>query len=544
VDIRRIAIPCAFAVAALLPGIAQAQLYPNYTDLGSSSYYYSGAAYTQDRSARTGALGGGHVIGLIPDGLTDLYRNCAFAAADTGASVRLARRRTPVQLLPFGLISASFEMSNNYIESFDINEAGTAFPLGKGWSCALTAQWTALHVSDPRNDIWENYYRWGEVARSVQYECLIDDRQYFRLDLALARDTGDLRAGLRAGGSNAYYTDQFQGKRIRSEYIFDTELEEQVRTYENRSADLDRRIRRSAIRYVELGILGERSDLALRGSWESDFGEHTSRSSGSIEDSRSSGYLLTRYDFQSTTWSHRGEGDIYRLSLAGRHAFGSGVVVYAGGAVETGEYDSDWSSVRDEYHWNSGVESMLLARGYDGAGDFGRIGGFLRAGRSFEPHEKLEVFVSGSADLWRLTFEELGPTSRLLRTVENGTVTESGGPGIMEIDREALISSLALPVSAEIEPAPFMRLYFGLIAGIRWSVIELDAALPDPAVYEAEDYEGLRSGMRREDLEEIFEIELGFSFDFRERLFLDFNTAGDLTPDQLDYYTLDLRYVF
>ncbi len=536
----------AFAAAAslLIAAGAGAQQYTYYSNLGDYRTFNSAAAYAQDMSARTQALGAENVVGVIPDTLTDLYRNCAFAALGAGNSIRFGRRSSGYHAMHFAFINDDFGISNYYISPFEMNEAAAAFSAGGGWRCAVSSQWTAGHLNDPRVEAYQYGVGSVDFRRETTYRDQIGDDQYLRLDIALAGDAGGLKAGIRAGGSSRYVTDQEQYRNIAEDFSADIYVDEAVSIFERRRTELRRHIQRSSIRYVEMGLIGSNSDLALRGSWQSDFGDYRYDDSSVFEDYRPDGDELRQYEFQSEDWDYRGKGDTYRLSLTGRHVTEGNLVLYAGGAIETGDYETRWKRDEENYRWYMNVESGTSSQRYDGTGDFRRTEGFLRAGRAFEPHERLTLYISGSAAVSLISSEEMGPMLERIRSSAGGISSSADRPGVMEIDMETIISSLVLPVSAEIRPASFLRIYCSLIAGFRYAQTELDSAVPFSRGYDPDRPGIYRAERKKEDLEEIFDMDAGFSIEYGERLFLDFRTGGDLTPDKIDSYVLDLRYLF
>jgi len=519
----------------------------------------SRAMAEEKMSARMHSLGGRPVAGIIPDYYTDLMINPAFAAETDSMTLQYCFRNSVDSKTPLLRIDRDFNFgeidfqsqswSNFYTSGFDIY--GISF---LGWKAAVSSQWRLANEEevDPQYDYSESvvsssYYR-------MRYRCRMENNkeEFWRLSVAAARDIGDKSSiGFRLGILGRYYLDQ-------TRYLWHDERyqkEDQVYELYYRSIDddSDPEIQRLRSYYLELGLkTGDRegafSEVVIdisRDSHSMDFKNWYISTQREYDDYGYDNYLL-RYYYDGTEYGNINSGDLYSFGIKGRRRFPEGLTLFAGLNYESCRYDARWYTSDIRYRWYAGSSSENESQdnSFSGTGDFKGTGGFLKLGKEFPIGGKLSITTSIAA-FAGLTDNDLSPRMITSYYYEGYSDTTSL---LMEQEHSLSIeirqAEIFLPFSLEFKPASYFSLFGSVRPYLRWKERRKRFALPELGA-NVEPYREIYTLESSEtEWESGYYADIGFSLNYRGRLFLDVYSGSDLTPDNLSSMILDLRYLF
>jgi len=519
------------------------------------------APLAQDRpSARIYSLGGEHVSGIIPDTYTDLTVNPAYACLMDRLTVGYARRSIYdfAPTIPYLSEDAPYSLSY-YQNTFMTNEMSVYGIELSNWRAALFAQWR-IGSSQSTVSGFDLYNNRSTLTQNWDSE----DNDFGRLDLMAARSIGDAWVlGFRLQGWGYYKSVSNADSRVEESYR-DASLSEL--TQERRSQGATSYVGRRASFDFQTGIMkksgGEpRTDLVLQASLHPIDYLNQSVSLG-ITRGYNELHEINTYEYGKRTWSDERKGDLWIFGLALRHAFGSGIRIYAGGDVSTASYDAEWTASRDSYTWGYYTEiDNIQTGGFDCDGSFQGASGFLKSGKTFALHRTLNLYLGVHGIVQRKHAEEHPVIEYSYAYHDSEDSVRIDQPASLEYTGTA--ADIYLPVSIEFRPSSYFSFFSGFTLYGEW--YKHVTKQPMPAIFyynrplaEVEPGGSIRTvassgelivpetsvtDWRREFVSGSA-VTLGFSLHYGDRFFVDVYSQSEIIPGNLQSANLDLRYVF
>ena len=516
----------------------------------------------EDRpSARIYSLGGEHVSGIIPDTYTDLTVNPAYACLVDRLTVGYARRSIYdfAPTIPYLSEDTPYRLSY-YRNSFMTNEVSVYGMELSSWRAAVFAQWRIGSGQSTVSDF--SLYSNSSSAMTQNWDN--EDNDFGRIDLMAARAIGDdLVLGFRLQGWGYYKSVSNADSRVEESYL-DGSFSELTR--ERKSQSATSYVGRRTSFDFQTGIMKKsgvepRSDLVLRASFHPI--DYLNQSASLVVDR---GYNdlheINSYAYTKGTWSDERNGNLWTFGLALRHAFGSGIRIYAGGDVSTASYDAEWTTTRTSYSWGyySGGDAIQTG-GFDCDGSFQGASGFLKSGKTFALHRTLDLYLGVHGIFQRKHAEEHPVIEYSYARHDSEDSVRIDQPTSLEYTGTA--ADIYLPVSIEFRPSSYFSFFSGFTLYGEW--YKHVTTQPMPAIFyynrplaAVEPGGSIRTSdssgqlivpetsvtdWRREFVSGSA-VTLGFSFHYGDRFFVDVYSQSEIIPGNLQSANLDLRYVF
>lgn len=525
----------------------------------------TGPAVSQHRSsARISSLGGRSVSGLIPDYITDLYSNPAYALWADGFTVNYGYRYTPYAEVPFthflDLRRYSRRLSPNYSSnSHEILLYGIGF---SGWKLALSTQWlfraSEITHSDP---VEETINYWSGNARTEyeqDYYKSIDE--YWRIDLSAAHRLGDRSSiGLRAGGGGFYKSTQNRDWKLITLYDLDPSLQ----VNEEKRDDYREETWRRFSLFLEAGLVSEDDHGSKRGM--------NFRISKNDYYSLYHTYNLDIYKYYndlgqmdeyrytiSELWEKR-DGDLWRYDLWGRYTFPSRLKIFTGLGFGNMSFESNWLDTSHYIYWSTSEDTdILLSRTSPGDGNFNDVSGFIKIGKTYNIRDNIDLTAAFATFIRRDWSDDRASVSYTIKNVEQlGDVTLEFEHE-MGIETETLEIDIDIPIAVEYRPSSYFSIFSGFI--IRVEYVNLSKDISFPSVFDlVAEYYGIDlasfyganhffaeefGGRDERSVNTSPRATIGFSLHYKDRLYLDIYSGSDITPDYITSLVIDARYTF
>ena len=499
-------------------------------------------------SSRIYALGS-RFAGIIPDQLTDLTLNPAHAWGAESLTINYGFRNPYGQSLPFPV---AYEDMDPDFHTMNINGTNMVRLFGVsawGWKWAFDTEWE-LHHEDRCDWTGINEFdrNWqGDIALNMREYCVINDNNYFRLDVASARRLGDRTVlGLRAGGTFRYYNNKRRERYIVEVYEYDGDTGDYVQDYGRSTDYLNDSSRKLFTGYLEAGMTWKESgELVVRGGYaEGTYARDDYNLS--IETGYDAYTLeLDDYYYRLREFREDREGDTWQLSAFVKKRYSEGFVIFAAGSHERGSYESDWRDAYTLYSWGNyddlQVEDDLW---YPGEGIRTRSEATFRMGKTYALERRIDLTPGVHVGYKKEKFDESGEASIYSYISNDGAVFSTRHFLPVSFERTESQTELVLPLAIEFRAASFFHLYSGFGMSFTWnrdvtkhtSILQYGES-DDPLIPEETEAEDNR-------FDSGYYATLGFSLRYREKLFLDMYTGSDIVPERITQYFIDLRYVF
>ncbi len=511
-------------------------------------------------SARIQALGGENVSGVIPDLYTDLDLSPAYAF-DAGRLTLWYTRKAGLSAYAFELPIAKLANSNlaYYMDSYNPSNELAVHGLRFGsWRTALAAEWTVndRQSSKSRTSI----YSISNIR--VDSEFSRRDSDAWMFDAAAARALGGNHIiGLRFRASGYYQ--RGQGGRKSAYYYMPSNVVDLLMGQKANSIEesLHRRVafdlQTSLARRDDAGVAGELAfsislhrlyrfahDYYYLANWDYDANGE-----------------LTRYRADTDVWSDRREGDLWRFGASYRGTMCKDVRLFAGGGISTASYDAAYGDATKETYWDYGpILTDQLAESLEGKGDLIGGGAFAKAGRRFALHRTLDLFLGAHVSFDHTRSEE-EPILRARFIADNEPVL--GYEAVVGLTATSTRALIAVPVSIECRPSGWFSYFASFTPGASWRKSVAESPMNANFDYDVPFARTVRAAVRPaagspalifdpavteqtvdESLDASHSIAFGFSFNYADRLFVDFYTGSAILPTSLSSVYGNIRYSF
>lgn len=499
-------------------------------------------------SARIYALGS-RFAGIIPDQLTDLTLNPAHAWGVESLTINYGFRNPYGQSLPFPIASEDMEPDFHTMNINGTNEIRLFGVSAWGWKWAFDTEWELYHR--------DNCNRWGtngfdrnwqaDISTNMREECVINDNNYFRLDIASARSLGNRTVlGLRAGGTFRYYNSKWRDRHVREEYEYDGDTGEYLKDYGRSNDYLHDNSKKLFTGYLEAGMTWKDSgELVVRGGYAE--GTHLRDDYNLSIQTGYDNYTweLDDYNYRLQEFREARDGDTWKLSAFVKKRYSGGFVIFAAGGHERGSYESDWRNSYTLYSWGSYDDLQIEDEmWYPGEGTRTRSEAVFRIGKTYALERRIDLTPGVHVGYKKERFEESGEAGIYSYINDGGTVFTTWYRLPVSFERTESWTELVLPLAIEFRAASFFHLYSGFGMSFTWnrdvtkhtSILQFgesdDALIPEETETENNRFD---TG---------YYATLGFSLRYRDKLFLDMYTGSDIVPERITQYIIDLRYVF
>ena len=529
--------------------------------------YVPGAGAQTHYSARIYALGGSAVSGIIPDYYTDLMFNPAYASLSDGFTINYGQRESPVYRFPFLQFNMTQILARPETGQYRTNELLAHGIRLRGCDIALISEWF-IDTDDETDSYPEVSYSGLDFTNTLSSIRNNNENNYMHAAVSCSRRIGEDRIlGLRIGAFDCYYHWTQQVTKYTERYQFTESYGETYLHDTERRHDYDEKTRRWLSPYLQVGLLsgkqnGNDSELMFRISQD----EVNVRAEDFFLDikngyQRSTG-TRTSYDYSRFDWIEDKDGTMWSFDLWGRHTFANGFRIFAGGGYHTAAYDGDWIKTRRDYEWRSFTTDFISYQAITGEGDFTEYSIFVKGGKTFRLERRIDVTAGFSGSFCRSLNEE-EPTAQFKRkTVYDIAVEETSVTCPSHFEMERIHAQLVIPVAVEFRPAGYFTLFAGFTTQVGW-IRDTEAYLIPPIyiesarvpsgapvsngtgrmVYRA--LEGISMAENAEDeIQSDYSATVGFSLNYKNSLVFDLYSGSSLTPGNMLYLILDLRYRF
>lgn len=515
-------------------------------------------------SARTYALGGEAVAGIITDYYTDLMLNPAYAGLAGEFTLNYGQRESPSRAFPYSHLNKQLNIITHTTGAYRTNEL-LAYGIDLwGWKLAVASEWYVNNSDD--TDLDYDQYQYGTNYRIMAVTTRrYDKRNYLHAALSCSKRLGGNRIlGIRIGAFDYYNRHIYQRNLQMERHNFIEGTGEWFLTETEERYELDENTQRWVSPYMQIGLLHDGgTEAVVTVSYDPVYIRWEEFSLFIENRYNESTQARTDYYYDRENWIDRRDGDVWSFGLSGRHAFANGFRIFAGGAYSTAAYDAGWMYCLRDYWWREYLNDFNTYQSLAGEADFSKILCFVRGGRTFNLERRLDVTAGFSCRFTRsLNDEELYATL-FQNTVsdEEEERTTVSGPAHLEIER--LSARLIIPLAVEFRPVGYFTFFGGLTTHFEWTwdneelgilpvftnISQIHPLPAQPAVA------GGRVALRQlieektiessdETMTSFFSGTFGFSLRYRERLFFDIYSGSDLTPDLMAFLYLDLRYEF
>jgi hypothetical protein len=513
------------------------------------------ASAQHEASARIEALGGGAVSGIIPDYITDLYANPAFASFAGGLAINYGYRQPPAVSMPtFNIIDLDHYPRYYNLAFGKSHEVILYGVTASKWSFACAAQWRlATEERTTVEPVEDNMSSYGSFER-IQYQYYErSDDEIWRIDAALSCAVGERSAlGFRIGASGFYKGPQDRDIRTTYYYNFDPVLEVHERLIDGFT---ENRKRRFSL-FAQAGLLGEsdggdRRGLTARVSLNDYYSIYHTYSL-SVEKYYDDSNVINQYYYNLDEWRERREGDLYRYDLYGRYTFASGLRIFAGCGFGVRDYTAAWLDHEQVIRWGGSSENdLLFSRSAPGSGDYRVLSLFAKIGRTFPVTDTIDITAAFAAFGGFERSEERAVLTGQGRDVDLLGDTTVDITGDLMIDLETTELSCDIPLAVEFRPSGYFSLFSALVVNVTY--VEATSEFYIPSLIDlVSSYYGLGDeygaggygGKSSRTVTSTPRAAIGCSLRYRDRFFFDIYSGSDITPESITNLVLDARYTF